>query len=715
MKYAITCDLPGYLRLRADRYAISEEDSYALAAALQRKEEIDKVEVNFFSGSVLVHHHHPDSRKLAQEIANIDIGSLPPVPMHERDQSVKIAMDFQMALGSVVAGRVFRVFFLPTPITTAITLAGTARYVWRGLKTLLKGDINVDVLDGAAVGLSVAFGHFASASQIMFLLSIADILEEYTKQRTRNALSSALIFNVDKVWVRQENGVEVQKSIVDLELDEKIVVRTGSMIPVDGEVVEGTAGVNQASMTGESMPVMKTIGDSVFAGTVVAEGDIVIAVKALQNESRIQNILNMVENSDALKAATAAKAEALADRIVPYSFLFAALVLVLTRNGHKALSALTVDYSCAIKLATPIAVISAMSEASHRKVMVKGGKFMEALAEADTIVFDKTGTLTMATPEVQKVLALSDMERDEVLRLAACLEEHFPHSLARAIVRKAEEEELHHREEHAEVEYIVAHGIVSRWNGVEVYIGSEHFLVDDNDVIITDEQQAIIAKEGFGYSCVYLAVDKKLVGVICIQDPPRQEARAMIARLRELGIENVVMLTGDGEAIAKNIADELGIDRYFAQVLPEDKAGKVKLLQEEGHKVIMVGDGVNDTPALAQSDVSISLRDSSDIAREVADVTLLSGSLNSICEIRLMSQRLMARIEGNFRTIFGFNTALLVLGAIGLLQPTTTALLHNVSTAVIGMRATRPLLPAKKEEKDGDLIDVEAVEVTAGA
>lgn len=698
MKYYIISNLPGYLRLRANRFAISEEDSYGLTAVVQSMPDVDRVVVNYFTGSVLVYHHATDGRELAQRIANIDMASLPLIPVHERDQSIKIAMDFKSALAGAVAGRLVRRFLLPMPLAAALTFYTAGPYVFRGLKNLLQGKMNVDVLDGAAVGLSLAFGHIASAGSIMFLLEVSDILAEYTKQRTRNALSSALIFDVDQVWVRLDDGVEVQKAMVDLTLDEAIVVRTGSMIPVDGEVLEGTAGVNQASMTGESMPVLKTVGDRVYAGTVVAEGDLVIAVRALHNESRIQNILNMVEASENLKASTAAKAEALADRIVPYSFLFAGLVLLLTRNGHKALSALTVDYSCAIKMATPIAVISAMSEASHRRIMVKGGKFMEAIAEADTIVFDKTGTLTIASPKVVKILPMGTMSEKSVLRLSACLEEHFPHSLARAIVRKAEEEKVQHREEHAEVEYIVAHGIESTWEGKKVLIGSYHFLVEDNHVAITPEQAERLATESQGFSCVYLAVDGILEGVICILDPPREEAREAIKCLRDLGVKHVVMLTGDGEQIAERIAADLGIDRYFAQVLPEDKASKVRLLQEEGHRVIMVGDGVNDTPALAQADVSISLRDSSDIAREIADITLLSGDLTSICDLRLMSQRLMSRIESNFRAIFGFNTGLLVLGAAGLLQPTATAFLHNVSTALIGLGASRPLLSQKVVE-----------------
>lgn len=698
MKVIVVCKAPGYLRLRAARYSITEEQSHALQRFMSKLRGVKSVEVNSYSGSILVKHHgSPDS--IIEAVHALDLSSLPVVPPHERDLKYKIDHEFKTVLTSAVGARIFTRYILPTPFSTAWTIFTAGRYVAKGLRALGNGKVNVDVLDGAAVGVSIGFRHFKSAGSIMFLLGISEILEDYARQRTRNALSSSLIFNVDSVWVRVD-GVEVQKSLSQIEVGNQVIVRSGSMIPVDGEVIEGEAGVNQSSMTGESVAILKSPGDSVYAGTVIEEGNIVVEVRSLPNESRIHSILALLEENEGAKAAVAAKAEALADKIVPYNFLFAGLVFLFTRNGHKALSALTVDYSCAIKLATPIAVISAMSEASKQHIMVKGGKYMEALAEADTIIFDKTGTLTMSEPVVKKVLALGEMGRDEVLKLSACLEEHFPHSLARAIVRQAEMEGLVHKEDHAEVEYVVAHGIVSKLNDKRVVIGSHHFIIEDEGIQITEEQEAEIKREQAGYSCVYLGVDGQLEGVICIQDPPRPEAKEVVDTLRQLGIKNIVMLTGDGEHIAKSISDELGIDHYISQVLPETKSIEVKKWQDAGHRVIMVGDGVNDSPALAQADVSVALRDSSDIAREVADVVLLSGDLRSLCTARMLSQRLMKRISSNFGYIVGINTGLLVFGAMGLLPAETTAVFHNISTAVMSGRSTRPLLPLKLREAD---------------
>lgn len=695
MTYQVVSALPGYLRLRAPRFAISEDDSYILSHVIGQMPTVFSVDVNYMTGSILVH-HMGDNEKLTADIEAIDVASYPPVPLHEQDQHVKISLTFKGMLAKTFMGRLLK-GFMPMPVYKVMTVYSALRYVWRGLKSVSQGRFDVDVLDGAAIGLSVAFGHYHSASSIMFLLSISDILEEYARQRTRNALTTALIMNVDTVWVRLEEGLEVQKSLSDVQVGEEIIVRSGTMIPLDGEVIAGEAGVNQQTLTGESAPVIKEVGDSVYAGTAIAEGELVIRVRKLLEESRIQYILNMVERAEDEKIGTAAKAEALADRIVPYSFLFAGIVWLLTRDGHKALSALTVDYSCAIKLATPLAIISAMREATQNRIMVKGGKYLEALAEADTVVFDKTGTLTCATPRVKKVIPLmDDMNRDEVLRLAACLEEHFPHSLARAIVRQAEEEGLQHREEHADVSYVVAHGITSEWRGQTVHIGSRHFLEEDKGIVFSEAAETLLREEGSGYSCVYLAIGDQLAGFICIQDPPREEAKEVIALLRKTGIQNVVMLTGDGPQIAERIAEELGIDRYFAEVLPEDKAEKIRTLQDEGKKVIMVGDGVNDTPALAQADVSVSLRDASDVAREVADVTLLQSDLLALVTARKISIRLMRRVDSNFNRIFTFNTGLLILGATGLLQPTTTALWHNVSTAALGYLACQPLLSPKE-------------------
>lgn len=699
MSYTIACQVPGYLRLRAPRYYLNDEDAHALMRAIRHLPAVASVEVNAFSGSILVR-HEGDGDAIREAICAMDAKTLPRVPDHEKDHMVEIARTFRATMANAVLMRIINLTILPPPVRMALTIWNASRYIKAGLKSLLAGRVDVDVLDGSAVGLSLAFGHYASASQIMFLLHISDILEDYARKRSRNALSMALVFDVDQVWVRDADGVQRQKQLVEVTLDDEIVIRQGSMIAVDGEVIEGIAEVNQASMTGESAPVTKEVGDRVYAGTAIAAGDLVVRPTRLPSESRISSLIAMVEQAEAAKSKTAARAEALADRIVPYSFLFAALTLLLTRDGHKALSALTVDYSCAIKLATPIAVISALNEASQAHIMVKGGKYLEQVAEAEVVVFDKTGTLTQAVPKVSQVLPLGDYPRDEVLRLAACLEEHFPHSLARAICRQAEEEDLHHKEEHTEVEYVVAHGIVSHWREHAVAIGSKHFLVDDRHIVINDAQQAKIDALGNDVSLVYLAIDDVLSGVIAIEDPPRPEAREIIEALRAEGVKETVMLTGDGPAVAQSMAKRLGVDRVFWEVLPEQKASLIESLQAEGKSVMMVGDGVNDTPALAQADVSVSLRDSSDIAREVADVTLLGADLWDLVDLRRASRALMSRIETNFRRIFGFNTLLLIAGATGFMQPTTTALLHNLSTAGIGYLASRPLWPHHPEREE---------------
>lgn len=694
MKIFVACNSPGYLRLRSSRFSFSEEQSYGIQRILSELDDVDHVEVNYFTCSILIR-HHGDAKAYIDAVRTLSLDHLPQVPVHERDMKFKIAHDFKTSLLNAVEIRAITRYILPKPLAAIWTIYHAAKYVAKGLGALSKGKVNVDVLDGASVGFSMAFGHFDSAGSIMFLLGISDILQEYAEKRSRNALATSLVFDVDTVWV-QKDGVEIQKPLAQVEIGEVVVIRSGAMIPIDGTVIDGEAGVNQASMTGESNAVLKVSGDSVFAGTVIEEGNLVVEVTALPSDSRIQSILNLLSDSEEAKAAITAKAEKLADRIVPYNFLFAALVLLITRNGHKALSALTVDYSCAIKLATPISVISAISEAGKRRIMVKGGKFLEAMAEADTIIFDKTGTLTLSEPVVKKILTLGEMNETEVLRISACLEEHFPHSLARAIVRYAEDQKVSHREEHTEVEYLVAHGIVSTWGDKRVVIGSHHFIIEDEAVCITDEQLALIESEGEGYSCIYLAIDKKLEGVICIQDPPRLEAKDVIDELRTLGIKHIVMLTGDSENTAKVISKQLGLDAYRSQVLPETKLDEVKKWQAEGHRVVMVGDGVNDSPALAQADVSVALRDSSDIAREVADIVLLSGDLRSLCEVRRLSLALMNRISTNFKSIVTVNTALLGLGATGLLPAETTALIHNLSTAMTSGLSSRPLLTTTK-------------------
>lgn len=692
MKFQIACNLNGYLRLKLGRYTLDEEKSYSLSHEINKYSGVYKVSANHITGSVLIE-HDTDVNSLIENFKKIDLDSLEVVPSYERDESTAIGVKFRQKLLNKFLIRFVARNLIPSPIGKIVIIKRALGYMSKGFNSLSKGEVNVDVLDGSVIGLSLLKGHYANAASIMFLLGISDVLEEYTREKSRNTLSSALIFQVDKVWIKGEDGEQYQKSLVDVQLEEQIIVRTGSMIPVDGCIVSGESEVNEASMTGESMPVQKTVGDSVFAGTVVVDGEILVSVRSLHSESRIQSILTMVEESEELKSAISSKAAHLADRIVPYSFLFSAIVFALTRSSEKALSALTVDYSCAIKLATPLSVISAISEASNNRIMVKGGKYLETLSEADTIVFDKTGTLTMATPKVVKVIPFGNFTRDEALRLAACLEEHFPHSLARAIVKKAEEENLKHKEEHAEVQYIVSHGVHSTWRGHKVLIGSSHFLTDDNGVFISEDEENIINSEGAGYSCVYLSVDNRLAGVICVQDPPRPEAQRIIAELKSLGIDNIYMLTGDSSQAAEKIAEELNIDNVFSGVLPEDKAEKIEELQSKGHRVIMVGDGINDTPALAKADVSISLRDATDLAREVSDITLLDSNLHSLIELIKLSRGMTNRIESNFTKIFTINTMLLVLGAFGTLRPTSTALLHNISTALIGASSTRNILP----------------------
>jgi heavy metal translocating P-type ATPase len=525
---------------------------------------------------------------------------------------------------------------------------------------------------------------------VIFLIGLSDLLEEYTRKKTKNALVESLLFHVDFVWVNR-CGETLSVKLSELRADDRVIVRTGAMIPVDGVVRDGEALVNQSTMTGEPASVHKSEGSAVFAGTVVEEGDITIDVTALHSESRISRIVDLIDEAEHLKAGVQSRAERLADRIVPFNFLLAAGVFLCTRSVEKSVFALLVDYSCAIRLATPISVISAMHEASTQNIMVKGGKYLEAAAEADTIVFDKTGTLTLATPRVSKVLPFEGYSRDAVLRLAACLEEHFPHSAARAIVKKAKEEKLLHEEEHARVEYVVAHGIVSTLHGKRVVVGSRHFVREDESVVMSRGQEELVARESGGDSAIYLAVDGKAAGVVFINDTLRPEAAAVIAALKEAGIKQVIMLTGDSEPAARETARLLGIDSFHAQMLPEEKARVIRGYREEGRKVIMVGDGVNDSPALAEADVSVAMKDASDIAREVADITLLRADLTGLLYLRRLSVGLMKRIRSNYRNIIGFNSGLLALGLSGLITPGASALLHNASTILISAASTRPL------------------------
>lgn len=694
MKYHIVSDLSGRLRVRCGKYAFAKEEGDAIVLHLSRLPWVESAKASYINGSILVFYSKGFRRELLSALSVLRLRELAPAAEAESMQSVD--MGFKERLYRLLLRRAAQHFLVPAPLRNLIYLWRGFGFLRRGWACLRHGHIGVEVLDGAAVGVSLLQGNFSTASSIMFLLGLSELLEDYTRQRTRNALTQSLAIHVNTVWV-ERHGAEYTIPLSRLAVGDKVIVRTGSMIPTDGKVLDGEASVNQSSMTGEPLPVLKGPGDSVFAGTVLEEGCVTVEVRTLSSESRINKVVELIDRSEGLKAGVQAKAERIADSIVPFSFLLAVGVFVFMGDWRKALSVLLVDYSCAIKLATPIAVISAMREASTHKIMVKGGKFLEAMAEADTVVFDKTGTLTDASPQVSRVIPFDGHEHDEVLRTAACLEEHFPHSVARAVVRKALEENLHHEEEHAEVHYIVAHGIATTYNGKRVVIGSHHFVVEDESVTLTSNQEELVEKSANGDSVIYLGVDGRMIGAICINDPLRAESRRVITRLKELGIRRVIMLTGDGEATARAVAETLGVDSYRSQVLPENKATIVEELKSRGHRVIMVGDGINDSPALAAADVSVSMKGAADIAREVADITLLTDKLDELVTVRVLSQQLMLRIRNNFRFIVSFNTALLLLGLSGSITPNLSAILHNTSTMGISAASMRSCLKERKK------------------
>ena len=566
--------------------------------------------------------------------------------------------------------------FLPAPLRAGIATVRSVKYIVQGVKTLAKRKIEVPVLDATAISVSLIRGDYKTAGAVMFLLSMGEILEEWTHKKSVGDLARSLSLNIDKVWLVTDD-TEVQVSVAQIKEGDRIRVHMGAVIPFDGIVMEGEALVNQASLTGESLPVRKAAESPVYAGTVVEEGEITLLVKESTGSSKYEKIMTMIEDSEKLKSSLEGKAEHLADRLVPYTFLGTGLTLVLTRNTVKALSVLMVDFSCALKLAMPLSVLSAIRESSAHDITVKGGKFLEAVAEADTIVFDKTGTLTKAQPTVVEVIPFDDRSPDELLRIAACLEEHFPHSMATAVVVEAMKRGLVHEELHTKVEYIVAHGISSTINDKKIIIGSHHFVFEDEGAVVPEDKKEQFEQLPEQYSHLYMAMDGKLVAVICIEDPLRVETAEVIRELKHLGIHKVVMMTGDSDRIAANIAQKAGVDAYYSEVLPEDKANFVEQEKKAGHKVIMVGDGINDSPALSAADVGIAISDGAEIAREIADVTIAADDLREIITLKKISNALMKRIDRNYKVIVGFNTALILFGVGGVLQPTMSALLHN--------------------------------------
>lgn len=581
--------------------------------------------------------------------------------------------------------------FLPAPLRAGIATVRSVKYIVQGVKTLAKRKIEVPVLDATAISVSLIRGDYKTAGAVMFLLSMGEILEEWTHKKSVGDLARSLSLNIDKVWLVTDD-TEVQVSAAQIKEGDRIRVHMGAVIPFDGIVMEGEALVNQASLTGESLPVRKAAESPVYAGTVVEEGEITLLVKESTGSSKYEKIMTMIEDSEKLKSSLEGKAEHLADRLVPYTFLGTGLTLVLTRNTVKALSVLMVDFSCALKLAMPLSVLSAIRESSAHDITVKGGKFLEAVAEADTIVFDKTGTLTKAQPTVVEVIPFDDRSPDELLRIAACLEEHFPHSMATAVVVEAMKRGLVHEELHTKVEYIVAHGISSTINDKKIIIGSHHFVFEDEGAVVPEDKKEQFEQLPEQYSHLYMAMDGKLVTVICIEDPLRVETAEVIRELKHLGIHKVVMMTGDSDRIAANIAQKAGVDAYYSEVLPEDKANFVEQEKKAGHKVIMVGDGINDSPALSAADVGIAISDGAEIAREIADVTIAADDLREIITLKKISNALMKRIDRNYKVIVGFNTALILFGVGGVLQPTMSALLHNTSTILISLKSMENLL-----------------------
>lgn len=616
------------------------------------------------------------------EVKNIEVVST--ARLVQREYEEKLIM--------TIALRYFRKIFYPLPLRIALAYIKSVKYILKALKSLAKGKLNVSVLDAVAITVSLIRGDFETASSVMFLLKIGEILEEWTHKKSVSDLANTMSLGVEKVWLKDKNGDEVLVSTKEINVGDKIVLRTSNMIPLDGVVVDGGITVNQAAITGESMAVNKTVDSHVYAGTVVESGECTVKVTQINGQGRYDRIVKMIEDSEKLKSSLESKASNLADKLVPFSLFGTIFTYAITRNVTKALSILMVDYSCALKLTMPVAVLSAINECSNYDATVKGGKYLEALSKANVIVFDKTGTLTNAQPKVADVITFNGSDKTEMLRLAACLEEHFPHSVANAVVNEAKARGLDHAEQHSKVEYIVAHGISSIVDNEKVVIGSYHFVFEDENCTVPQDEQDKFNTIPNEYSHLYMAINRKLVAVICIEDPIKANVKQTLDNLRKCGIDKIVMMTGDSERTARAVAEKLGIDEYYAEVMPEDKAMFIEKMQTDGNSVIMVGDGINDSPALSKADVGIAISSGAAIAREIADITVSSDDLNSLVTLKKISNLLMARIRSNYRSIMSFNTALIVLGVVGIIPPTTSAFLHNTSTLAFTLKSMTKLM-----------------------
>lgn len=603
-----------------------------------------------------------------------------------------VQREYEEKLIMTIALRYFRKIFYPLPLRIALAYIKSIKYILKALKSLAKGQLNVSVLDAVAITVSLIRGDFETASSVMFLLKIGEILEEWTHKKSVSDLANTMSLGIEKVWLKNKNDEEVLVPTNKVNVGDKIVLRTSNMIPLDGEVIDGGVTVNQSAITGESVAVNKTVGSHVYAGTVVESGECIIKVTQINGQGKYDRIVKMIEDSEKLKSSLESKASNLADRLVPLSLFVTIFTYAITRNVTKALSILMVDYSCALKLTMPVAVLSAINECSNYNATVKGGKYLEALSKANVVVFDKTGTLTNAQPKVADIITFGNNDKAEMLRLAACLEEHFPHSVANAVVNEAKARGLDHAEQHSKVEYIVAHGISSLVGDEKVVIGSYHFVFEDENCTVPQDEQDKFNKIPNEYSQLYMAINRTLVAVICIEDPIKDNVKQTLDDLRANGIDKIVMMTGDSERTAKAVAEKLGIDEYHAEVMPEDKAMFIEKMQTDGNSVIMVGDGINDSPALSKADVGIAISSGAAIAREIADITVSSDDLNSLVTLKEISNLLMARIRSNYRFIISFNTALIVLGVVGVIPPTTSAFLHNASTLAFTLKSMTKLM-----------------------
>ena len=688
MKCKILHESAGRLRIHAEQGRMTLRQADILEAYLRRVNGVTEVAVYDRTCDAVIHFHGAREAVVSALAAFSYEASAALAPEHS---SRELNREYQDKLVFAVGRRMFNKLFLPLPLRTALTAVRSAKYIRAGLSCLLKRQLRVPVLDATAITVSMLRGDFETAGSVMFLLGVGDILDEWTHKKSVADLAGTMSLNIDKVWLETDAG-SVFVPVGDVQPGDRITVRTGGMIPLDGKVVSGEAMVNQASITGEPLSVRRTAGGYVYASTVVEEGECCICVEKGAGSGRYDRIVHMIEESEKLKSNTEDKASHLADSLVPYSLGATALIWLLTRNPQRALAVLMVDFSCALKLSMPIAVLSAMREASAYHLSVKGGRFLEAVSQADTIVFDKTGTLTHAQPKVAQVVTFGGREENEMLRLAACLEEHYPHSMAKAVTAEASRRGLRHEERHSRVEYLVAHGISSSVDGEKVVIGSHHFVFEDERCVIPAGDEARFDALPEQYSHLYLAISGVLTAVICVEDPLRAEAREVIEGLRALGVSKLVMMTGDSDKTARAAAAAVGVDEYFSEVLPEDKANFIRAEHALGRKVIMLGDGVNDSPALSEADAGIAVSDGAAIAREVADITVGADDLYSLLILKRLSDALMARIHGNYRKIIGFNLMLIVLGVIGVLPPATSALLHNASTLAISLKSMTNLL-----------------------